>query len=468
MSRPLVACGPLAVILAVILAWGGVAVADDAPPEAPTRLTGRVTDVLGKPITGARVHVLAMSGGQEETRTDKTGRYTIDLETVGAHAVVIAADKLHTYRRVLVQRGATTTLDIEVEYDTEGSEVIKIVDPLPPPPAVKAKPRTDPRATLPYSEEAVERDAWARAWLLLDVDPSGKVTRLKLLKPPGYDLDRIAIEEAFKLTFEPALDAAGKPQRTYVVYTMEWPSWGWLVQGNGTALRKPNDVNELEKMGEQSKARPGGADSRPASNGDTVTSATLPPRNLSTAQWARPTAMLFQASLSRVPCAGSGPLNLDLRNRAYRDCSGPNLDGADRLPWITRQTIDEAVADLHRDYAWIRQQERMRPRPTRVPDLIAAGITAGFLVATVVAYYKFDQATVELVDNGTLATTDPARYADLQSGRDRWAKASMGLAGGFVLSGAVTVFLWQRDAKRSSFSVQPTPGGASAAFSTRF
>ena len=66
----------------------------------------------------------------------------------------------------------------------------------------------------PYSERAILSDAWTKAWLLLELDEAGTVTRIKFLNKPGYDLEQIAIAEAFKLRFSPALDGAKKPMRS--------------------------------------------------------------------------------------------------------------------------------------------------------------------------------------------------------------------------------------------------------------
>ena len=183
---------------------------------------GRVVDVLGKPIANARVYVLPRGGGRLQTETNKDGRYGIELAASGAYSVVIAVSRIHTYRQVLVSEHVTTTLDVEVETDIAGGEVIRIIDTKLPAPAVPPKPAVDhERKSLPYSPQAMERDAWARAFLLLDIDETGHVTRLKLLKRPGFDLDQIAIDEAFKLQFEPARDAAGRPVRTYIIWDME-------------------------------------------------------------------------------------------------------------------------------------------------------------------------------------------------------------------------------------------------------
>ena len=169
----------------------------------------------------------------------------MEVRGSGTYGVVIAIDKAHTFRTVIANRGATNTLDIDVDLDVEGGEVIKIEDQQRPKPTVAAKPKQDVQLSLPYSEESIERDAWARAWLLLDVDQYGHVSRLKLLKRPGFGLEKICLEEAFKMRFAPARDHAGRPMKTYVLWTMEWPSWGWLIQGNGTAMRRPKDSDQL-------------------------------------------------------------------------------------------------------------------------------------------------------------------------------------------------------------------------------
>jgi hypothetical protein len=152
------------------------------------------------------------------------------------------------------------------------------------PPAVKPRPRHYfPKRVPPYSDRAIQSDAWTRAWLVLDIDATGTVTRFKFIKRPGYDLEDIAAREAFGLEFEPARDGAGRPISTLIVWGMEWPSYGWLVALSGVATRLP-----------ESGTRP-------------------------------------------VPCRGSGPLWLDSIYPVYRDCSPPDLSAPfDREPWIRR------------------------------------------------------------------------------------------------------------------------------------
>lgn len=109
-------------------------------------------------------------------------------------------------------------------------EIIEIHDHSRPPqdaPATHGLP--------PYSDAAIESNTWARAWLLLDIDANGFVTRLKLLGHPGHDLDPIAVDRAFATRFEPARDLNGHATRSQLVWGLEWPAWWWLHEhaGNG-------------------------------------------------------------------------------------------------------------------------------------------------------------------------------------------------------------------------------------------
>ncbi len=158
-------------------------------------------------------------------------------------------------------------------------ETIIIHDKPPPPPPVLPRPRKDPRIAPPYSDAAIERDVWTKAWLLLDVDERGTVSRVKFLKRPGYDLDAIAVKQALKTRFTPAEDGAGHPVRTLVLWPIEWPSYWWMVTMTGLVTRIP-------------------------------------------------------ASAAGVPCAGSGPLHMDSAHPAYRDCSAPDLSRAALEPWV--------------------------------------------------------------------------------------------------------------------------------------
>jgi len=173
-------------------------------------------------------------------------------------------------------------------HPTRADEVIVIVDHVPP--AIKPKPKNYvPTKTPPYSDEAVLTDAWERAWLLLDLDDTGAVTRIKFLKHPGHDLEPIARSEAFKLQFEPARDATGRAIRSTIIWGYEWPSAWWLSTFVGVRSAMPPIIG-------------------------------FPPRRMD----------------EGVPCAGSGPLQLDSVHPVYKDCSTPDLSRADKEPWLRR------------------------------------------------------------------------------------------------------------------------------------
>lgn len=173
--------------------------------------------------------------------------------------------------------------------DTGTEEVIVIHDH-PRPVQMPKQVGRDPALLAPYSDRAALSDRWTRAWLMLDVDEHGVVARAKFLKRPGLDLDPIALDRAFSQSFEPARDAWNKPTRAYVVYAIEWPSYGWLAERFGNTIRMPGRDGEPSFWGEL-----------------------LP-------KW--------------PPCAGSGPLVLDSIHPVYRDCSVPDLSHADASePW---------------------------------------------------------------------------------------------------------------------------------------
>ncbi|MGH9889390.1 MAG: energy transducer TonB, partial [bacterium] len=141
-----------------------------------------------------------------------------------------------------------------------------------------------------YSDAAVLQDAWTRAWMVIDISPTGEVTRLKFVKRPGYDLDAIAISEAFKLRFKPARDDSGAPIETWLVWGIEWPASTYLIARGLTLSALPPMV---------------GLPSRPGSHG--------------------------------VPCRGSGPWNMSSKLWiGYRDCSLPDLSRMLSERWIAR------------------------------------------------------------------------------------------------------------------------------------
>jgi hypothetical protein len=182
-----------------------------------------------------------------------------------------------------------TCLIIAITSAARADEVIEIHDYVPPKPAAS----WDARKLPAYSAEAIVHDAWVRSWLLLDIDTHGKVTRFKFLKHPGYNLESIAANEVWKLSFDPAHTKGNTPIETKAVWRIEWPSHGWLMDRFGTA-----------------------------------------------ASWPRVEFLSRISPAMRVPCAGSGPLQLESVHPVYRDCSMPDVTRADSERWIVRPSRD--------------------------------------------------------------------------------------------------------------------------------
>lgn len=160
----------------------------------------------------------------------------------------------------------------------------------------RAPPSTPPKPTNvvktkapPYSDAAILSDAWTKAWMLLEIDERGTVTRFKFLKKPGYELEEIATAEVFKLRFAPATDGSGRPMKTTLLWQIEWPSAWWLSTFVGTRSAMPKVVG-------------------------------FPPRRQD----------------DYVPCRGSGPMLLGSVRPTYKDCSRPDLTKVETAPWIVR------------------------------------------------------------------------------------------------------------------------------------
>jgi Carboxypeptidase regulatory-like domain len=418
-----------------VLMWVGIAAADDV--RVATTVEGRVVDVMGKAVAHARIYVIPRDGKQIAATTDKDGRYRVELPVGGRYGLALAVDQAYSLRTVDVKEGVANQVDMDLEIDTAGGEVIQIEDRLQP--AVKPKVTQDMRALPPYSDEAVVRDAWARAWLLLDVDERGNVARLKLLKAPGFDLDKICIEEAFGLKFEPARDGNGQPIKTYMLWTMEWPAWGWLTQaGRGLVGRRPV------------------AHQRLGARSDNVQHMS-PERHYAT---------LSEQPIDHVPCAGAAPLNLERYNLAYRDCSRPDLRRAESLPWITRETAVVAVAELKSERVKQLLDKDYKPS-SPWPGYISAGVTGSLALVTVYGVVQWSQSQ-DRVQALNWKSVTPEEHDATVAARDRWSRRVLVLTTTSLVSAGVTLLLWHRNPRKSSFSVQPseTGTGGAATFTT--
>src|SRR5262245_51346078 len=73
---------------------------DDAAPTS-ARVSGRVTDVLDKPIAGARIYIVARSTGVEQTlSTDKDGRYDVAVREVGTYTILASHRNVRAAKQI--------------------------------------------------------------------------------------------------------------------------------------------------------------------------------------------------------------------------------------------------------------------------------------------------------------------------------------------------------------------------------
>ncbi len=238
----------------------------------------------GTPVESALVLVAGPTGVEHQLTTDAAGRYQVAVKP-GSYILIFVYGTARTSGRAVVEAGKPAVLDGKVD-STEG-EVIVIRDkmklPVPPRP-INHKWKKAP----PYSSRAVLSDAWTKAWLLLDIDRHGNLLRIKWLKRPGYDLENIAISEVSKLKFEPARDSSGKAVRTWLIWSIEWPSAWWLDKFVGTRSGMPPIVG-------------------------------FPPHRMD----------------DYIPCKGSGPWHMGSLHKTYKDCSQPDLKVAASESWFT-------------------------------------------------------------------------------------------------------------------------------------
>jgi hypothetical protein len=250
---------------------GGSVAADDEKSEpsdggvqgfvaaAAGELAGRVVDADGRPVANQAVHLVTKAGKRTVT-TDQQGKFTTQITEP---------------TMVVVYGGAQVSGSTVATEQIDGAEAIDVraIDP----PTKLAKALSDPTLIPDYTAALRDKNAWLRAWVLLDVNDKGAVSRVKLLDPPGHGLDGIVVRDAFKLKFEPARNRIDKPISSLVVWRFEWPPPIW----NHGRKHIPRDAGEL------------------------------PCRRKASDTW-------FQL------------------NTPYRDCSPPNMTAAITAQWIGR------------------------------------------------------------------------------------------------------------------------------------
>jgi hypothetical protein len=194
---------------------------------------GQVSDPAGHPIAGAMVHVVSTGDVEHVIATDRAGQYRVKVAP-GAQCLVFV------YGDLTISSSAVSSHVVRDEETIEMHDAPAVAPP---------RPRHRPRLP-PYSEAATDHDEWLRAWLLLDVDESGVVKRVKLLDHPGYELDAIAVRAAFDLDLEPARDRANRPTHSHLLWAFDWPAYSWMVANAGGLMTKiPDSVKYLSCQG---------------------------------------------------------------------------------------------------------------------------------------------------------------------------------------------------------------------------
>jgi hypothetical protein len=168
-------------------------------------------------------------------------------------------------------------------------ETIVIHDKAPPPKVMPHPKKNYHRMAPAYSDEAILKDAWTKAWVLLDIDAYGVVQRVKLLRSPGFGMDEIAIKYAMKMRFDPAENERGHAIPSQLLWSIEWPSYWWLVDLDIPPTTVP-DFSDTPTFG-----------------------------------------------AFTVPCRGDGPMQLGSLHPTNRDCSPPPPPSRiDEVPWVTK------------------------------------------------------------------------------------------------------------------------------------
>jgi len=396
-----------------VLAIGGISTS----ALADGRLSGRVTDHSGQPIGDTSVFITSSDGLQTRAITDPTGYYATVARGNGPYAVLFAFGGAHADGRVDVPAGGAATLDTQLAL---GGEIIEVQGRHEP--AQFAQLKSDPLLIPPYSDKAALGNHWERAWLLLDIDDHGVVSRAKFLKRPGYDLDEIAVQHVFGLRFDPARDSRGVPTKSYVVWPLEWPSMTWMQSRGFLMNRLPVFPNILQG----------------AAGGVLVD--------------------------SYPPCEGSGPLNLTEVNPMYRDCSEPNLAVANAAePWLVRdgRTPPPVVADAPIiNLAQARAERIADARDHRNAAYVTTALTGAMLAGSAAAYVqyrKYDDRASR--DRGAQLTAD-------KDSANKWELGMVALAAGALVTGITSAHLWMN----ASIAVAPVgeAGGGSVSVAGRF
>jgi carboxypeptidase family protein len=310
----------------VPLLFASLAHAADAPHG---KIAGDVIDLGSRaPLEGATV-VLTTSVPSPlvvGASTDAAGHFEIPgLEAGSYQVMVVFGESRKLVPEIVVATDGTARVAVGLDVRPDETTIVERAMPHTPPAAI----RSTVSPILPYSDYAIEHDRWAVGWLLLDIDAAGVVTGFRFLHRPGIGLDDIARDEAWKLRFEPARDADGRPVPSQRLWKLEWPSYWWQKDRNGMLRAGPTDQVLPERAAvlygrfllPHMRALPPCRLAGPTPFADGSTNVPGLPAGDTVHSFAASSASLY------LPAAA---------NTVYRDCSPPDLASADREPLIVR------------------------------------------------------------------------------------------------------------------------------------
>ena len=344
--------GVVASLLSAQVAFG------DSASEVPVGvLEGRIVEGASlAPIEGATIIVTDTQKGPVVATgtTDPNGWFHYKVPPGSYDILGIFGDARWIHHNAKVDRGKVTqvpgTLSIDAEMVTVHEKTPRLEHR--PPEAV----RSTVKAILPYSDQAIDENVWAVGWMLLDVDEQGIVTGFRFLHHPGYGLDKIAEDNIWGLRFKPAVDAGGQPMISKVLWKVEWPAFHYAkdhklfgLGGQGAvtpsmegAARNDAVAHNVPTL-EDSLTVTAATGQIALYSDDGRLDAKGQPKGFHDVLDSRygsgalgPGQFVLPEGVHKPPCKGSAPMNLDMHEPLYRDCTPPNLGNVNSEPVVKR------------------------------------------------------------------------------------------------------------------------------------
>jgi hypothetical protein len=338
------AIGALASLLSVQVARGDNEIALGT-------LEGRIVE--GATLTAIEGATIIVTDSQRgpvvaSGMTDPNGQFHYNVPPGTYDILGIFGDARWIHLNSKVERNKITQVPGALSLD---AEIVTVHEQAPNPEHRAPEAiRATVKPILPYSDQAINENIWAVGWMLVDVNEKGIVTAFRFLHRPGYGLDEIAATEIWGLRFKPAVDAAGQPMSTKVLWKLEWPAFHYSKQhklvglgGEGalTSAMEGAARNDLvanhfptgTEIGAMDSAlgivaKIDGMDSSPLGPADGIRGALLGGLG--------PGQFLLPDGDHKPPCNGSGPMNLDMHESTYRDCTPPDLGNVNSETLVKR------------------------------------------------------------------------------------------------------------------------------------